>query len=243
LETISASATASGAGGAESGGGGGLSEPVSTLPEGVILKAVGDSCSYVGGKPKPTGGEGEASREQQQDERIAVSFEDAAAHGTGGPDSETAAAASAPLPVLSTSPTLATAYSSSLYDYKFPVAVIELSTANTVMMSALEWGDVMVVKDTVQYFGRNAGLVQDLFISKSATPAKTLVSRVQEKYFACARAVRETSVFLCKSRECLVRTVCLKVHIMCPFLPYPGSCSIRPGLMQLRLQLRLKPSN
>lgn len=47
-----------------------------------------------------------------------------------------------------------------------PIARFSLPTANSVLMSALEWGEVMVVKDTVTYFGRNAGggAVKDLFL-------------------------------------------------------------------------------
>lgn len=47
-----------------------------------------------------------------------------------------------------------------------PVARFSLPTANSVLLSALEWGEVMVVKDTVTYFGRNAGgaAVRDLFL-------------------------------------------------------------------------------
>ena len=160
------------AAGAESGG---LLEPVSSLPSGVILKAVGDSSSLIG-KPESVG------EEQQQQythpHMKPPSLETGGRDGGKGCRFGGEATTSAPLTLLSESATLTTAYSSSLYDYKAPLAVIDLSTANTVMMSALEWGDVMVVKDTVQYFGRNAGLVQDLFISKSATPNKTLVSNM-----------------------------------------------------------------
>jgi hypothetical protein len=62
--------------------------------------------------------------------------------------------------------------------------VVELGTNNTVLMSALEWGDVMVIKDTVQYFGRNVGLVQDLFapasISSSSNSSSGRKQQVRE---------------------------------------------------------------
>jgi hypothetical protein len=47
-----------------------------------------------------------------------------------------------------------------------PVVRFQLPTSNSVLLSALEWGEVMVVKDTVTYFGRNAGsgAVRDLFL-------------------------------------------------------------------------------
>jgi hypothetical protein len=47
-----------------------------------------------------------------------------------------------------------------------PVVRFQLPTSNSVLLSALEWGEVMVVKDTVTYFGRNAGSgsVRDLFL-------------------------------------------------------------------------------
>lgn len=49
------------------------------------------------------------------------------------------------------------------------VSRFTLPTANSVLLSALEWGEVMVVKDTVTYFGRNAAggsssAVRDLFL-------------------------------------------------------------------------------
>lgn len=57
-----------------------------------------------------------------------------------------------------------------------PVARFSLATANTVLLSALEWGEVMIVKDTVTYFGRSAGggAVRDLFL-----PDRSMVSHRQ----------------------------------------------------------------
>jgi hypothetical protein len=57
-----------------------------------------------------------------------------------------------------------------------PVSRFTLPTANSVLLSALEWGEVMVVKDTVTYFGRNAtggsSAVRDLFL-----PDRPMVSQ------------------------------------------------------------------
>jgi hypothetical protein len=39
-----------------------------------------------------------------------------------------------------------------------------MTTQATIMVNALEWGDVMVVKDTVQYFGRSSSLGRDLHL-------------------------------------------------------------------------------
>lgn len=56
------------------------------------------------------------------------------------------------------------------------VSRFTLPTANSVLLSALEWGEVMVVKDTVTYFGRNAtggsSAVRDLFL-----PDRPMVSQ------------------------------------------------------------------
>lgn len=58
-----------------------------------------------------------------------------------------------------------------------PVSCFTLPTSNSVLLSALEWGEVMVVKDTVTYFGRNAAggssAVRDLFL-----PDRPMVSTV-----------------------------------------------------------------
>lgn len=57
-----------------------------------------------------------------------------------------------------------------------PVSCFMLPTSNSVLQSALEWGEVMVVKDTVTYFGRNAAggssAVRDLFL-----PDRPMVSQ------------------------------------------------------------------
>jgi hypothetical protein len=59
------------------------------------------------------------------------------------------------------------------------VSCFTLPTSNSVLQSALEWGEVMVVKDTVTYFGRNAAggssAVRDLFL-----PDRPMVSEPDE---------------------------------------------------------------
>ncbi|WIA14830.1 hypothetical protein OEZ85_001549 [Tetradesmus obliquus] len=60
---------------------------------------------------------------------------------------------------------------------KEPVVRFQLPTSSSVLLSALEWGEVMVVKDTVTYFGRNAGsgAVRDLFLPDRQMVRGTLV--------------------------------------------------------------------
>lgn len=48
-------------------------------------------------------------------------------------------------------------------------------------MSALEWSEVMIVKDSVQYFGRNASVGRDLFI-----PGRPLVGVRQMPLCDCS---------------------------------------------------------
>ncbi|KAF8056396.1 MAP3K12 [Scenedesmus sp. PABB004] len=57
------------------------------------------------------------------------------------------------------------------------VVCFQLPTSNSVLLSALEWGEVMVVKDTVTYFGRTAGggAVRDLFLPDRPMVRGTLV--------------------------------------------------------------------
>jgi hypothetical protein len=59
-----------------------------------------------------------------------------------------------------------------------PLAVLRLPTVNSVLLSGLEWGEVLVVKDSVTYFGRHAGVngaVRDLFLPDRPMASGTLV--------------------------------------------------------------------
>jgi hypothetical protein len=44
------------------------------------------------------------------------------------------------------------------------VTALRMTTQNTILLNALEWGDVMIVKDTVQYFGRSEAFGRDLHL-------------------------------------------------------------------------------
>lgn len=71
-----------------------------------------------------------------------------------------------------------------------PVVRFNLPTANSVLLSALEWGEVMVVKDTVTYFGRNAGggAVRDLFLpDRQMVGCHLVISNVLYGAGSCSR--------------------------------------------------------
>jgi hypothetical protein len=71
-----------------------------------------------------------------------------------------------------------------------------MPTSNSVLLSALEWGEVMVVKDTVTYFGRSAAgagnTVRDLFL-----PDRPMVRHP-------AAAAAAASAEACGVRDCAI---------------------------------------